>query len=274
MANQWFTANEILFLSGVKHDLGQGLKMERRACLFSVSRSSLPHSLLNRKASPGNGNSHVTHTNSVPTPSHLLCLVFFFSGVPVKLLTTDQSSQAFLCREHDLSGKKKAAVIALSCPRSSYRVPTPLFNQRSFLVSFQLCYPQNYPVIIKSYHFSIVQVSVSLVVFQSLFTWALPNTYSLFHNPLPPLFPQPCFLHSWLPFQGLCRVHNVTVFSVVLLYVLDPIASLILQFSMIISRQFVIARLSHPNRQRWECLQMHLSRSLSSCCALLNIIPV
>lgn len=171
--------------------------MERRACLFSVSRSSLPHSLLNRKASPGNGNSHVTHTNSVPTPSHLLCLVFFFSGVPVKLLTTDQSSQAFLCREHDLSGKKKAAVIALSCPRSSYRVPTPLFNQRSFLVSFQLCYPQNYPVIIKSYHFSIVQVSVSLVVFQSLFTWALPNTYSLFHNPLPPLF-SPAMLFTLL----------------------------------------------------------------------------
>lgn len=122
---------------------------------------------------------------------------FFFSGVPVKLLTTDQSSQAFLCREHDLSGKKKAAVIALSCPRSSYRVPTPLFNQRSFLVSFQLCYPQNYPVIIKSYHFSIVQVSVSLVVFQSLFTWALPNTYSLFHNPLPPLF-SPAMLFTLL----------------------------------------------------------------------------
>lgn len=120
--------------------------------------------------------------------SHQLCphtfpfnvSVFFFSGVPVKLLTTDQSSQTFLCREHDLSGKKKAAVIALSCPRSSYHVPTPLFNQRSFLVSFQLCYPQNYAVIIKSYHFSIVQVSVSLVVFQSLFTWALPNIYTAF----------------------------------------------------------------------------------------------
>lgn len=98
----------------------------------------------------------------------------------MKLLITDQSSQAFLCREHDLSGKKKAAVIALSCPRSSYHVPTPLFNQWSFLVSSQLCYPQNYPIIIKSYRFSVVQVSVSLVVFQSLFTLALPNIYSFF----------------------------------------------------------------------------------------------
>jgi len=38
------------------------------------------------------------------------CSCFFFSGVPVKLLTTDQSCQAFLCRERNLSGKKRAAV--------------------------------------------------------------------------------------------------------------------------------------------------------------------
>lgn len=61
MAKQWFAANKMLFLSGIKHDWGQGSKMEMRAwryllCFLSV----IPHCSLE------NDNSYVTHSSLCP----------------------------------------------------------------------------------------------------------------------------------------------------------------------------------------------------------------
>lgn len=127
-----------------------------------------PPSLLDGNPHPGTGNCDVT-------PSRLSPHSFPFTlSFLLKLLTADQSCQACLCGEYHLPGKEedRAEMIALSCLRSSHYVPAPVFNQGSFSVSFQLYCPQNYPIFIKSYYPNIVQVSVSLVVFQLPFTSA------------------------------------------------------------------------------------------------------
>lgn len=230
-------------------------------------------SLLNRKTSPGDGNSWVSHTSLCSRTSPFTVDGFSSQVCQWSCWQWIRAVRPPFVGNTIRQGRKGQQWLLWAVP------DLPAMSQLVCLTSdhFQYlfnCYPQNYPIIIKSYHFNI-QVSVSLLVFQSLFTSFLSNICSLSIIL--------CHLFSPShPFHGLdCRSRVCAALTTSQSSLcspgtcLTPIAALILQRSMTISKQFVMARLSHPNLQRWARLQVHLSHSQSGgCVLLLSIIPL
>lgn len=110
MANQWFTANEIFLLSGLKHDWGRGSKLEGRRAWQSLLCFLILHCSTEKQALEMAILWWLTpHTN---LSSHTLPFtVVGFSSQVCQWSCWQQirAVKAFLCRQHHLSGEEKGS---------------------------------------------------------------------------------------------------------------------------------------------------------------------